>query len=249
MEQQRSKQSSKKKNYYIDKKQLTSRWIEGLKLDPSSNEYIEIRNEVVGASQLIAKALIKMHHFSSFSSEDDLLQEAAIKVLKDYEKFNPEKSNAFNFLTTIIKNHLLTHIFKCRRDYTIFSSIDQENQPPLENEEVFFCPEESSPEFEGEDDSFSFQYDMTAPIIKKERVAIMMAILNQDKIGKDVIAYLGKVNTNWKKDKIKVSEIKSLYTLRNLFAFLKQKGHSSQDIKKYFLSAKEKYLYIDEEEE
>jgi hypothetical protein len=80
----------------------------------------KVRDEIVIESGKIALAVINTFKLYRFCDTDELMQEAYFKVLRDFELFNPtiekkNKASAFIFLTTIIKNHLLAHIYRLRR--------------------------------------------------------------------------------------------------------------------------------------
>jgi hypothetical protein len=226
--------------HYFDDAYYTRRWTEYFSLPLGDPEKEIIRSEIVVASQLIAKARIRMLKLSSLAPEAELMQEAAFKVLKDFEKFDPNKkkkkdASAFIYLTTIITHWLLTYVFKVRKHRTIFISFPQSssssNGADAASDRPAQDPVERMP-----NDSMKVDPKAWLNLLEDEDTSIKMNLLTGSAIGQEIVNFISG-------DHSLSSEMpeKSVYTLRSLMCHLKSKDFSTQECKQYLRALKIDY--------
>lgn len=222
--------------FYIDNEKMTRRWL--LALEPSCpvSLYEEIRTEIVLASVAIAKARIRQNKLTNFDSEEELIQEAYFKVIKDFSKFNQYKAkegvkkrlSAFNYLTTIIKNHLLTHIAKCRKISYRMRPFETDDSEGNTIDVLSFILVK---EYE------NFEQKMFA---EPDASIKMLAILNESEIGRVVISFLELFPSSVKG---RASVPGTKINLRTLLKYMATNGFDLKTSKIYLKSIKKKYLF------
>jgi DNA-directed RNA polymerase specialized sigma24 family protein len=228
------------KKQYSDNERLTRLWLYSLEPSCSEEERDAIREEIVVASQNIAKIRIRQHHFTQFASEEELMQEAALKVLKDYDKFNkhsvkegtPRKLSAFVFLTTIITNHLLTFIYKIRKQNSRTVSIENPDSDASSSEELM-------DKLTLKKESQKLLREVDEPILP------MLKILARDSVGLEILKFLGydKINREdllFEIDK-KDSSLTNRLNVRTLMKHLHQLGYETHHCKIYLQDVKKIY--------
>ena len=206
--------------WYFDNSYYTPLWLEALEENCSPERKEEIKTEILVASREIASGVVKRWRFTDFELEDDLVNEAVIKVITDFEKFGTkvlkanQKLSAHTYLTTIIKNHLLTHIAKIKRQRARATSIliIAPDGSYLDSSEVY-PPQE--------DKNLSSMLDDTP-------ISPMMDLLSDDPIGRSVLEFLGLIP-----GMVVSYEQNTKVTFKALFIFLRGEGHETKKCKAY----------------
>lgn len=234
-------------NHYFDNKYYTDIWIEYFQPGTSDLRKEAIRQEIVLASLRISKIIIRMYRLTQFATEDDLTQEATYKVLRDFEKFNykiegkKNAASAYVFITTIIKNHLLTFIYKARKYQHRVVFLDQLTT----HTEI----EDSSADTTSETYHIDLEQTMDESYAVDE-LRQMVACLDDQPIGQAILEYLGisgvdKLGLTSSEDYTITSEDKRM-NLRSLTKYLREeRGFSLKDCSQYLGYLKN--IYHDED--
>jgi DNA-directed RNA polymerase specialized sigma24 family protein len=224
-----------KKSHYYDDEYYTGLWFEFFDENTSPARKAEIRDEIILSARLIAKGVIRTNHFYQFASEDDLLQEASLKVVRDFEKFNihlkGKKPKAFNYLTTIIKHHLLTYISRARKHkfYTIplDDFMTRSNNDPKVNEQLIATDDGSAVHTDNEVVPASFI--SSDSIAEQLRINSMINVLKLHPIGVAILAFIDAEIKNSHK---KVKNTRKP-TIKRLLGYLYSQGFQAKDCLQY----------------
>ena len=57
-------------------------------------------------------------NFINYTWKDDFIQDSYLKCILKIDKFNIEKKNPFAYFSTLIYNHILTYIYKEKKEYS-----------------------------------------------------------------------------------------------------------------------------------
>jgi DNA-directed RNA polymerase specialized sigma24 family protein len=232
----RKSNQGKPANYYFDNEHYTSIWVEYYKPETTYERKEAIRSEITLVSLKIAKILIRKYKLFQFADSKDLEQEAMYKVLRDFEQFDPNrkntksKPNAFNFLTTIMKNHMFTYVYGARKYNYRWVSIDDVNtdSSPLSSS----IQDTASTTSNNSATSLTSIYHQSTsnpnniPFIHED-IHTMYSILADSPIGKDILEYLhitihldGTITTNTPNSIHKYKNKK--VSLKSLLVYLKK---------------------------
>jgi hypothetical protein len=224
-----------KKSHYYDDEYYTGLWFEFFDENTTAVRKAEIRDEIILSARLIAKGVIRTNHFYQFASEDDLLQEASLKVVRDFEKFNihlkGKKPKAFNYLTTIIKHHLLTYISRARKHkfYTIplDDFIASNNNGSKANEHLIATDDGTAGHNDNEIVPASFISSNS--IVEQLRLNSMINVLKLHPIG---VAILEFIDSEIKNSHKKVKNTRKP-TIKRLLGYLYSQGFQAKDCLQY----------------
>lgn len=229
------------KHYFIDS-HYTAMWKRYFDLPLLDPERETIRNEIVMASQDIAKARIRMLKLTTFAPEADLLQEAAFKVLRDFDKFDPNKkkkkeASAFVYLTTIITNCLLTYVFKIRKQKSTFMQFPSSPTTPSGGDHIVEKINDAADKMTNSE-RVRLEAKSWGDMVDRDNLNLMVSLLRETPIGQEIITYIVE------KTQIDTSLGKGVFTLRSLIQHLKQKDFSAQECKQYLRHVKVEYQNI-----
>ena len=117
------KVSEKYKDYYIDDKKFTAAICDYI---AKNKVYKEIHNERMKPSDYIgdcilkiAKRLSKSPNFVNYSWIDEMIEDGIFHSINYLDRFNPNKTSAFNYFTTIIRNAFILRILTEKKKYAI----------------------------------------------------------------------------------------------------------------------------------
>lgn len=118
------KVSEKYKDYYIDDKKFTSAICSYIS---ENKAYKELHNgerlkpsDYIGDCILkIARRLAKSPNFVNYSWIDEMIEDGISHSITYIDRFNPNKTSAFNYFTTIIRNAFILRIHNEKKKITI----------------------------------------------------------------------------------------------------------------------------------
>jgi len=227
-------------NYYFDDKYITQIWVDYFELSDTTEKDV-IREEIINASIPIIKYLINMLGLLKYDNdEEEWLHIGLLKLINDFDKFDVKRdsevhpifASAFVYVTTIVKNRLLTELYRTRRKNFYIDSLE-EKQTDVDIEEESTCDE-------------TFLTDNLEDTLTREFTAlgdfkIKISVLKNTEVGIYILEYLDLMS--FLEGKISFEESKELCKMRSLLKFLHSKGFSTTKIKNYIKTLRKQNGY------
>lgn len=221
----------KQKDWYFDDYHYTPLWLEAVSEECSPIRRDELREELLTGARDVAQGVIRKWGFHQWEREDDLIQEAMFKVLKDFHKFGKkppkpgQRLSAHTYLTTIIKNHLFTYIHKARRIHSRTSPLEVLGPDGniIDNLEILSFNED----FKVEELFSTVSSDDMIETLKKTELGILML---------EFLGYFG----------LPEEEEERKLTFKALFAFAEERGYTEKECKSFLKKLRRIYKRRDQ---
>lgn len=118
------KVSEKYKNFYVDDKKFTEAvicYIHDNKIYKSLHNGERLKpSDYIGDCILkISKRLAKSPNFVNYSWIEEMIEDGIFHSINYLDKFNPNKTSAFNYFTTIIRNAFILRILNEKKKHDV----------------------------------------------------------------------------------------------------------------------------------